>query len=794
MGKILQAFGHSVALRTAILVVLATTLVMGTVGFLQIRRVRAELSKDTERQTSKAMDAAIMKIDSRVSNVETAVKTAAAYTYKVATEEEGAYRMMERLLLSNEDISAVTLLYRDSYFASHGRYFAPTVYRDMDNTGVVRDEIGGPENDFCYLENDSSWVYTCKLDSAYWCLPYVDSISTKRPMVTFSVPLHEADGSIYAVLCADVDLHWVENLVSSVKPYDYSIVSVLSRDGKFICHPDSQAVMTINALSYARQVEDPIYLDITQRMLRWVRGSDTMVVRPEFIKNETKSQEFVVYYAPVDRVKWSVSYTLPVANVMEKPNRIRNWMVVVLLLTVAFIALVCYLLIKAQLKPMKALAHSIKAVSRGDFSKPLVVIKTKDEIRQFRDAFENMQHSLAAYVEELKTTTATKAGMESELSIAHDIQMAMIPKIFPPFPERDDIQLFASLTPAKAVGGDLYDFFIRDEKLFFIIGDVSGKGVPASLVMAVTRSLFRTLAANESRPQKIVAAINNAIAVNNENCMFVTLLVGVLDLPTGRLRYCNAGHDAPFITGVDKAVQMETVTNLPVGLVVDYDYQPCECVLKTGQGLFLFTDGLTEAENEAKELYGSDRLTALMQVVNRQTPREQVNAALEAVRQHADGAEQSDDLTLLALKYTHHEKEVQVRHHLTLKNKVEELAQLAPFVSTLAKEAGLDETLHSQVDLALDEAVSNVVMYAYEEGAEGTIDIEAMANTEKIKIVITDSGRPFDPTTARDPDITLPVEERPVGGLGIFLVRQVMDSVNYERTDGKNVLTLRKKI
>ena len=215
-----------------------------------------------------------------------------------------------------------------------------------------------------------------------------------------------------------------------------------------------------------------------------------------------------------------------------------------------------------------------------------------------------MQESLKQYIEELKESTTAKASLESELHIAHNIQMSMIPKTFPAFPQRNDIELYASLTPAKAVGGDLYDFFIRDEKLFFCIGDVSGKGVPASLVMAVSRTLFRNISAHTEQPSHIVDMMNVNVCEGNESCMFVTLFVGVLDLKTGHLRYSNAGHDAPYL----QASMLPCDPNLPIGLMPEHEYSEQEITLAPGSTLFLYTDGLTEAENARQEMFGRKRV------------------------------------------------------------------------------------------------------------------------------------------------------------------------------------------
>ena len=241
--------------------------------------------------------------------------------------------------------------------------------------------------------------------------------------------------------------------------------------------------------------------------------------------------------------------------------------------------------------------------------------------------------------------------IESELRIASDIQMGMIPKLFPPFPERKDIDLFAVLKPAKEVGGDLYDFFIHEGKLIFVIGDVSGKGVPASLLMAVTRSLFRTIAVHRDRACEIVGALNRAVSDNNESNMFITLFLGILDLGTGRLVYCNAGHNPPVLSGRGEEPNFLACTsNIPIGVFGDFEYEEEYLDLGFERMLLLYTDGLTEAENRDSSLYSEARLLSTMQTMGGLSARETVETLEESVRTFAGGAEQSDDLTMLALQ------------------------------------------------------------------------------------------------------------------------------------------------
>lgn len=394
-------------------------------------------------------------------------------------------------------------------------------------------------------------------------------------------------------------------------------------------------------------------------------------------------------------------------------------------------------------------------------------------------------------MKELGEITAVKERMENELKIAKGIQMSMIPKIYPAYPERGDIDIYASIVPAKEVGGDLFDFFIMDEKLYFCIGDVSGKGVPASLVMAVTRSLFRTVAAHEKSPGRIVTAMNESMSDMNESTMFVTFFCGVLDMNTGHLRYCNAGHNAPVLLNTAKA-PLPVVSNVPLGIVAGTVFQEQETDLKYDDALFLYTDGVTEAENAKHELFGEERMiNALSEPKGSKAHLEEMQKALDAF---VGDTPQSDDITMLFIHYLNEETPDTSERHLLIHNDIQQIPQLADFVETIAEEKHLDHSLTLSLNLALEEAVTNVIMYAYPEGTDGLVDIEAIIREHSLSFVISDSGQAFDPTAQPDADVSQSIENRQVGGLGIYLVRSIMDSVSYERNGGKNILSMTKTI
>ena len=377
--------------------------------------------------------------------------------------------------------------------------------------------------------------------------------------------------------------------------------------------------------------------------------------------------------------------------------------------------------------------------------------------------------------------------MEGELHIASTMQTAMLPKVFPPFSDRPELNVYGMVNPAKEVGGDLYDFFARHDKLFFCVGDVSGKGVPAALVMAMTHSLFRNVTAHEEDPAAIVSEMNKALTEQNSENMFLTLFLGVLDSKTGRLEYCNAGHNAPVLRTAGQWQMVDVVANLPLGIEADYEYKAQTTQMTYNDLLFLYTDGLTEAENANHELYGEQRMMQCLSAMSVTRPREIIESLQDNVEVFVDGAQQSDDLTMLAVRY-------QIPA-IVMRNDIQQIPTLVEWIGTL----GIPDELNMPVNLALEEVVSNVMLYAYP-NKNGQVLVEFAENETPdnqhpmIVFTVTDSGVPFDPTKQEEADITSPVEKRKIGGLGIHLVRQLMDEIHYCREEGKNILTLIKKL
>jgi sigma-B regulation protein RsbU (phosphoserine phosphatase) len=361
--------------------------------------------------------------------------------------------------------------------------------------------------------------------------------------------------------------------------------------------------------------------------------------------------------------------------------------------------------------------------------------------------------------------------MEHELNIAHNIQMALLPQSFP---EHSDIDLYATQTPARDVGGDLYDYFVHNGRLLFCIGDVSGKGVPAALLMAVMRSMFRSEAHRGDSAAEIVETMNRNLCEEYTGGDFVTMFVGILDLSSGCLDYCNAGHEQPVVAGQP----LDIKSNLPVGALPDWSFEGQQTQLKPGDMLFLYTDGLSEAKNNEDELLGRKRVRQLASEQSNGTAQQLIEMMEAEVHRHAGDAKQNDDITMLAIKWQPNE--------MMMSASMDEISCIKPFIAHVAKQAGMEEKEAKRLRLAVEEAVANIINH----GQATTINLQAKTDDSQLVLTINDDGQPFDPTVDSSTDFSVPADQRPPGGLGIMFLHEMTDGLEYQRVDGHNVLRI----
>ena len=418
-------------------------------------------------------------------------------------------------------------------------------------------------------------------------------------------------------------------------------------------------------------------------------------------------------------------------------------------------------------------------------------VQSRNEIGVLASSVGQMELDIEKYVRDLTAVTAERERIGAELSVAFRIQSDILPAVFPAFPDRKDFDIYASMAPAREVGGDFYDFFLIDEsRLGLVIADVSGKGVPAALFMMIARTLIRNHVQSGEEPADALTAVNEQLCENNKENMFVTAWLGVLDLSSGQLKFANAGHNPPlFKHGDGEYEYMRVRAGLVLAVMEGIRYRQSSVQLSRGDRIFLYTDGVTEAESQNHIFYGEERLCDVLRGLTESAPEETVAAVDADVRRFAEGAEQVDDITMMCLEYTGNGSEL----ICTVPAEREQLYRVLEFTEAQAKEAGASRKETDRLLLAVEEIFVNIADYAYVDGrGDVTVKVRRTDNAQ-MEITFSDSGVPYDPLEKPDPDTHLAAEKRQEGGLGILLAKNMMDEMEYERRDGRNILTMKKR-
>ena len=419
-----------------------------------------------------------------------------------------------------------------------------------------------------------------------------------------------------------------------------------------------------------------------------------------------------------------------------------------------------------------------------DGNSPELVVKHDDELRELADSFATMYREVGAYIAKLEMVTAEKERIGAELDVAAKIQSSMLPCIFPAFPDRNEFDIYATMDPAKEVGGDFYDFFMVDaDHLAFVVADVSGKGVPAALFMVIGKTLIKDHTGLHDDLGEVFTEVNNILCASNSEEMFITAFEGVLNLKTGELRYVNAGHEIPFLCrkgGVFEPYKVRA--GLVLAGMQGIRYRAGSIQLEPGDKVFQYSDGIPEAINGKKEAYGMERLASVLAKNSEKAPSELLPLVKADVDAFVGDADQFDDITMLCIEFKGHGRKAEI----SLTPDAESVKTVAEFLDTTLEAWEIPMKVVSKLQIVADEIYSNIVRYSQAKNAKVT----AVQNGTVLSLRFEDDGKPYDPTTAAEPDITASAEEREIGGLGIFIVRNMMDSMDYKYKDGHNVLTL----
>jgi len=404
-----------------------------------------------------------------------------------------------------------------------------------------------------------------------------------------------------------------------------------------------------------------------------------------------------------------------------------------------------------------------------------------------------LKHSMEELQKAHKVIESHKDKMKDEVNVGRKIQLSMLPSEFPAFPDHDEFDVYATLQPAPEFGGDFYDFFfIGEDRFCFSIGDVSGNGVPAASFMSITKSIIKSRAGDDFSTASILTHVNEELCGVNKADTFATLFIGILNIKTGLLVFTNAGHKPPYIRQGEGSLEMLDSLHGPVlGTVRGLVYQEDKIMLSKNDMLLAYTDGVTEARDDANNLFSDKRLAEVMSSGDFESVEDIVHATISEVKRFENEAEQLDDMTVLAVQFLRTPEETAgPKLELTVPNRLSENSRVKKHFDTFAEDYGIPEKVRLKMNVVFDELLTNIISYAYQDNEEHDIGIKVELSADRLKVSMVDGGLPFNPLGVEKPDTELPLEERQIGGLGIHLVRNMMDKVSYRRRIDKNVITV----
>ena len=618
--------------------------------------------------------------------------------------------------------------------------------------------------------------------------PYLESIGTVSLLSTVGAGIYDENDRFIGMATVDWRIQDIVDRLIAANPVQNSYILLASISDDYILsftHPDG-ADMIGESLSALPQLED-LAISVTVDDINNVH----MI---HFIYDD------VEYYA-FSRLlnnEWLFSIQIPRKEIFaEVESRNIRFLIIVVISSLFLLLLTFILLSRLINRPLIKLTSGVAALGGGDLDKH-IAIRSKDEIGMLAAAFNKMTVELKASIEQSARECAEKERVNAEFTVAAAIQANMLPHTFPPFPQYQEFDIYASIQGAKEACGDFYDFFLIDNNtLAFVIADVSDKGMPAAMFMVVAKTLIKSNAQQGKSPKEVFESVNNLLYENNVSFMFVTAFLGYLDIPSGKITYVNAGHNPPLIKCSGDNYRM-----LPVnpGFILagkeNMIYNQYEINLNEGDELFLYTDGITEAVNDERVFFGDEHLIETTNKYHNIPLKEFTQSIKQEIDLFTNGMKQVDVITMLLLRYNGFVN-VQLNklpaRELVIDAELQNLSDLLAFVNACLDENGCPKELKNEIKIAVEEIFVNIASYAYKPD-KGSVTITIHLWTDGITLEFEDSGAAYNPLEKDDPDVSLSAKERQLGGLGIFMVKNIMDHVEYTYKNGKNILTIKKII
>ncbi len=645
MPRVSKKTRFGLAFKLSFLILLSTAAIFFSAFAYNYSVSRRIMLQNVEQNAGSLASATANHIEEILARIETLPTLAALVLENQSLDAVRLEALVRNVVQANPAIFGSTIAFEPQAFDPRSEFYCPYAMRTAKNIDVTY--LGGEK----YRYHNLDWYIIPKeTKRAVWSEPYFDEGATNIAMATYSVPFYrEINGErrFCGVVTVDIALDWLREIMDGVKIFDSGYAFILSENGNFICHPEAKYVLKESLFSLAEEKGIPAWREAGHAMLDGKKGFIS-------IPGIHFGRQAWMYYSPLPSANWSVGVMFPDEELFRGTRKLAYMIAGIGLIGFGLLFLLVVLVAVRITGPLRALTSKAAEIAKGNLDTPLPFVRSKDEVGDLSHSFEDMRTALKEYICDLTATTAAKERIESELKIAHSIQMNFLPRSFPPFPDHLEFRVHAGLEPAKEVGGDLYDFFLLEgDHVFFTIGDVTDKGVPAALFMAVTKTLMKGIALQTIDPASVLGAVNNELCQGNDANLFVTVFCGCLNYKTGELRYSNAGHNPPVVVQPGGDVQwLDLPHGLVLGIMENSPYETRILQMQPGCRLIAYTDGVTEAMNRDDEMFSDERLFDWVRGRGLQSPTAIVTDLLAAVHEYAEGTPQSDDITVLVFEFT----------------------------------------------------------------------------------------------------------------------------------------------
>ncbi len=615
-----------------------------------------------------------------------------------------------------------------------------------------------------------------KKEQIYWSEPYIDKINNKA-VFTCLIPFRFVSQSDFnGLLALTIDLSDIQSNISDFSFYETGKLMLLSRKGLYVTYPDPNVALKSTIFTLADQLDLPQLKTIGDDLAAGRGGQISVPDSPVF------DDTAVFFYAPIPHLGWSFLLVYAEHEFLKPIRQFQVFTALAMLIIVLLLAFIISRICHHSTKQLKTLSDISVQYGRGNFAPSFTDIPTSSDIGQLAGALSFMRTNLLDYINKETKQASEAQRRQSELDIATQIQKSALST---QYPQHKAFKIATLMLPAQQVGGDFYDFFfIDDNKFAIVVADVSGKGIPAALYMMKALTLIKNISRSKQNLEFVFRHVNEQLCEGNDTCMFVTAFMAVIDLTTGQTDYLNAGHNPPLLGNSAGFAFLPTIKNIVLGINPNAAFREQELQLQAGDQLFLYTDGVTEAENDKNQFYGEQRLLKIMQKT-KDNPQDNIALVLKDIHKFTRERLQSDDITMLNFVFRG------VWTHLL--HIPADLHKLEPVLMTLKTDmARYNASAAAQFNMvmAAEEIFTNIASYAYGPKKTGNVDIHTTASADTYYITFIDSGKRYNPLNKATPDTTTALTDRNIGGWGIFLAKKCSDSMTYHYQNGQNILKI----